>query len=375
MKKTFLLLLSFLSLCFFSYAKITLKSDLPSKITENSEIVIDEEKLKTTESLETSNIIYPELNPNEPVFSYGTTLVLDSLWSRYFTEKNDKYLDFIFEHIECENLLEQFINNNFALISKDERIMNHLSSFCEISDSGVDFLVDYELISGILLKYSDAAEEIKYLYSQIPSDFYIRGIMRSTALWSFLSNSYQDNNVNLYLEKKYFSISEEIFYAINCIYKTNNYPVYISDNGYKYFKIEKQYSFHIGLVKNIQTLVKLWNDPSKKNARSFQSTTILTTKTTIAPFIMYQRIGEAEFPLFYDIEIIDQYGNIFTDKIKNLRLAEKSPDLYQSDCVVDYFEFALTKDDVPGPYTFRIFIHTGKKVIAAVELPFNFNRG
>ena len=75
------------------------------------------------------------------------------------------------------------------------------------------------------------------------------------------------------------------------------------------------------------------------------------------------------------LEIIDQYGNIFTDKIKNLRLAEKSPDLYQSDCVVDYFEFALTKDDVPGPYTFRIFIHTGKKVIAAVELPFNFNRG
>ena len=38
MKKIFLLLLSFFVLSFFSYAKITLKSDFPSKITENSEI-------------------------------------------------------------------------------------------------------------------------------------------------------------------------------------------------------------------------------------------------------------------------------------------------------------------------------------------------
>lgn len=37
MKKLFLLLLSFFVLSFFSYAKITLKSDFPSKITENSE--------------------------------------------------------------------------------------------------------------------------------------------------------------------------------------------------------------------------------------------------------------------------------------------------------------------------------------------------
>jgi len=42
MKKLFLLLLSFLSLCFFSHAKITLKSDFPSKITENSETAVFE---------------------------------------------------------------------------------------------------------------------------------------------------------------------------------------------------------------------------------------------------------------------------------------------------------------------------------------------
>ena len=198
MKKTLFLVLSFFVLCFFSCATKSVESDSPSEIIESSETItkssetpetsesiISTEEVKTEENQEDYIFISPKINPNEPEFSLETAKILDSYWSKYFTEKNNEYLDNIFEYIECENLLEQFINKNFDFISKDERIMNHLSSFCEISDSGVDFLVDYELISGILLKYSDAAEEIKYLYSQIPSDFYIRGIMRSTALWSF----------------------------------------------------------------------------------------------------------------------------------------------------------------------------------------------
>lgn len=42
MKKLFLLLLSFLSLCFFSYATKSVESNAPSEITENSETAVFE---------------------------------------------------------------------------------------------------------------------------------------------------------------------------------------------------------------------------------------------------------------------------------------------------------------------------------------------
>ena len=42
MKKTFLLLLSFLSLCFFSYATKSVESDSPSEIIESSETAVFE---------------------------------------------------------------------------------------------------------------------------------------------------------------------------------------------------------------------------------------------------------------------------------------------------------------------------------------------
>ena len=252
--------------------------------------------------------------------------------------------------------------------------MNHLSSFCEISDSGVDFLVDYELISGILLKYSDATEEIKYLYSQIPSDIYLRGVMRSTALWSFLSNAYQDNNVNLYFEKKLFSLSEEIFYAINCVYKTNSYPVCVSPEGVGTLDLENC-KFIVGLVDNIQETVEQWDTLPAEQAPSIAITNEVTPETLIAPFIAYGVKEGVQMPLFYDCDIIDPFGNIITNEIRNLKLAEKIPEntnnLYRA---VDYFNFGITEDEVAGEYAFRIFIHNGTEVIAVFELSFNFNK-
>ena len=387
MKKTLFLVLSFFVLCFFSCATKTVESATPSEIIESSETITKSsetpessesinsaQEINTKENQEDYIFISPKINPNEPEFSLETAKILDSYWSKYFTEKNNEYLDNIFEYIECENLLEQFINNNFDFISKDERIMNHLSSFCEISDSGVDFLVDYELISGILLTYSYDTEEIKYLYSQIPSDIYLRAVMRSTALWSFLSNAYQDNNVNLYFEKKLFSLSEEIFYAINCVYKTNSYPVCVSPEGVGTLDLENC-KFIVGLVDNIQETVEQWDTLPTEQAPSIAITNKVTPETLIAPFVAYGVKEGAQMPLFYDCDIIDPFGNIITNEIRNLKLAEKIPEntnnLYRA---VDYFNFGITEDEVAGEYAFRIFIHNGTEVIAVFELSFNFKK-
>mgnify|MGYP003304776028 FL=1 len=102
MKKTLLLILSFFVLCFFSCATKSVESNSPSEIIESSETIaessetlessesiISTQEINTKENQEDYIFISPKINPNEPEFSLETAKILDSYWSKYFTEKNN----------------------------------------------------------------------------------------------------------------------------------------------------------------------------------------------------------------------------------------------------------------------------------------------
>lgn len=136
-------------------------------------------------------------------FSINGGKTLDSYWDKYFETENTKYIDLILNYLESDDKLLDNLNFNYSIISKDDTIKSILLNDLGLKDDGnlFTYTMDLETVSCFNLKNSNSKikDSVKYIYSLFPNEMLVRGVIKSSAMWSLLSNAEQRPQIYNYL--------------------------------------------------------------------------------------------------------------------------------------------------------------------------------
>lgn len=140
---------------------------------------------------------------HEPDFSENGGKSLDKLWNYYFETEDMRFLDYIFAYIDTPDLFLKGLNQKHDEIAWDKKAQTILDRFgIEDLNSAFECPIDYELLMGTLIKDDEAKDDLKYLYSYLDEQIFLRGVVKSAAFWSVNSVAEQYPLVNEYLTKK-----------------------------------------------------------------------------------------------------------------------------------------------------------------------------
>lgn len=138
-----------------------------------------------------------------PDFSENGGKSLDKLWNYYFETEDLRFLDYIFAYIDTPDLFLKGLNQKHDEIAWDKKAQTILDRFgIEDLNSSFECPIDYELLMGTLIKDDEAKDDLKYLYSYLDEQIFLRGVVKSAAFWSVNSVAEQYPLVNEYLTKK-----------------------------------------------------------------------------------------------------------------------------------------------------------------------------
>ena len=310
--------------------------------------------------------------PAEPVYTADSGKDMDRLWDSYFATGDETYLDELIAYVNTEDLLLKKANEQYKTLSKDQKFVTAFANMgAEQKDGKFVCDFDIEMLVAYLLQIDDFKEGTTYVYSFFPEDVFIRGVMKTTAFWSLTSNAEQYEDVNIAIQKKIPLLLDKVqvnFYSFLNLEKEIGYVH--SDKGH--ITIESNdLLLSVILVNDINQAIYEWdNVPVDETPKIVSTTKVNSTNNSIAPFIVYQCRNQEEYPVYYDVELIDSNGKV-SDQKKKIEMIENKPNNpeYMYSVRKNYY-WVFDDSDKKGNYIVRVTAHTASKVIAVFDLDF-----
>ena len=310
--------------------------------------------------------------PAEPVFTEDSGEDMDKSLASYFATGDETYLDEIIAYVNTEDLLLKKANEQYKTLSKDQKFVTAFANMgAEQKDGKFVCDFDIEMLVAYMLQIDDYKEDTTYVYSFFSRDLFVRGVMKTTAFWSLLSNAEQNEDINIAIQKRIPFLKDKVqinFYTFMGFKKEIGYGY--SDKGNAVFQDDDIF-IAVTLVNDLKQTIYDWdNVPENETPKIKSTTTVNSTDNSISPFIVYQCKNQQEFPIFYDVELIVPGGKI-DDQKKNIECINKrpdNPDLFYS--VEKNYFWVFDDSDPKGKYTVSVTVHTADKVLAVFYLDF-----
>jgi hypothetical protein len=156
----------------------------------------------------------------EPTFSVESAKQLDSWWSAYFKSGETKYIEYIIEYANTEDLMSIRLNQSIAKIKADTKAVDLLRKLqIQVADDGVSSRYELDTLFGILFRNKDLQDDLKYLYSLFPdkNELLIRCAVKSSAFWSLLANSRQHADVKVFVESVIPNLKKSSIYTFETL--------------------------------------------------------------------------------------------------------------------------------------------------------------
>lgn len=311
--------------------------------------------------------------PEEPDYNLVSVTELENIWELYYSTGDEKYLENIIAYTNTQDLLLKKANENYKQFSKDQAFVEALGMFgVEQKDGYFDGPYDIELFIAYMIRMDDYKTKIQYIYSFFPQDLYVRGVMKSTAFWSLLSNAQENKNTNIAIQKHIPYINEKGRMNYYAMLRLNQYIGFVkSDDGIGAYQNENLF-VSVTLVNDINQAFEAWNSvPEDGNPKIKNTVKVDKENDSIAPFIVYYCNNWEEGPVFFDVELANANGIVLSDKGTNIPLIE-NPQAVQNLFYAALQSYCWTFDehDKNGNYIVRITIHTATRVIAVFDMDF-----
>ncbi len=300
----------------------------------------------------------------EPQFKPDSPKKMDNNWKKYYSTKDEKYLENILAYVNTKDLFTEQLNERYSEISSDEKFFEILTKFGAVNDGQkIEFSYDFEMLTGFRIKSEKTADDITYLYSFFPYELFVRGVYKSTAFWSLLSNAEQYEHINIAIQKHIPYLnqkSQNNFYSCMDLEK---------DIGFvKSFRGGDSYSendlfISVCLVNDIDETLKEWTSLKEEGTPFIKSTVTVGPETDfIAPFVTFSGSKLTGDLIYYDCELIhpDKSISIY----KKLTLSKGS--LERNDLIYtasQHYGWKFDKTDPAGNYTARLTFYKEKSVL------------
>ena len=308
----------------------------------------------------------------EPEYTRDSGTIMDQNWEKYFNTGDEIYLENIIAYVNTEDLLLKTINEQYNKVSADRDFVAAMNLLeVEEQDGAFNCVFDLEMLSAYMIQMDEYKDAILYIYSLFPEDLFIRGVMKTTAFWSLVSNAEQNEDINIALQKHLPYLLEKVQINFYSFLKLEEDIVFIkSDDGVAAFQNDNmQVSF--ALVNDINQAIDAWNNVPENETPKIRATAIVDSENnTIAPFVIYHCKNQQNFPVLYDVELIKPDETVSSDKGLKIPLIENKPDRDLYFIPSKFYSWSFDKKDKKGTYTVRITVHTTTKVIAVLEMDF-----
>lgn len=128
------------------------------------------------------------------------------------------------------------------------------------------------------------------------------------------------------------------------------------------------------LVSDINAEVEKWFSIPESDAPGFSPINEITLENNgVAPFVIYQIIGQEEYPVYYDCELVKPNGSKSKYKGKKMILVEEKPERLNLMYIPSAnYGWLLEESDPEGDYKVLVNVYTEKKKIVEIELPFKY---
>ena len=314
---------------------------------------------------------------SEPKYTVDSGKIMDQNWEQYYSTGDETYLENIIAYADTEDLLTKNINKSFKKFAKDEKFITILKGFgAKVTDKKIEFDYDLEMTTSFLVDDPEDDPKIRYIYSFFPEELFIRGVMKSTACWSLVSNAEQYETISIALQKHipYMNDKGQVnFYSMLDLNK--EIGLVKAEKGQAIFQNNDIWISAI-LVNDLQAALDQWRSLDVNEAPKLSPTTeVKPGKLDIAPFICFSCGNQLKYPVYWDCELIEPDSKAAPDKAEKLALISEKPqrpDLIY--CSEKNCGWRFDATDPAGNYLIRITVYAENKVIAVLELPFTLKK-
>lgn len=309
----------------------------------------------------------------EPEYNEDSGTDMDKNWALYYSTGDEAYLENVIAYADTQDLLIKKVNERYQQLSQDSKFVEaFINMGAEQKDGYFESSYDLELFVFYMLRMDKYKADVQYIYSFFEQDLFVRGVMKSTAFWSLISNAQQYEDINIAIQKHIPYLNKKCQMNFYSFLQLKEYIGFIkSDNGIGIFQNGKLY-ISIALVNDINQAFDAWvSVPENENPKIRNTTKVDSENNSIAPFLVFYCNDWEDFPIYFDVELMNPDGSVSPEKGKKLSLIEENQNLQnllyaasQSYC------WTFDKGDKNGNYIIRITIHTATRVIAVFDMDF-----
>lgn len=312
------------------------------------------------------------MSSKEPAYTIEDGKYLDSLWNLYYETGDESYVDQVIAYADTEDLLMKKINQHYKELSQDNRYMSILEHWFSAEDDGkkITCPVDVESLISIIIQDEAVKNDIRYIYSPFDQDLFIRGIMKSTAVWSL---AFQENkDARIVVQKKIPFMNEKLANNMYALFGMEDIVYYQKDSGIVMNQAGKAFLISSILVKDLDSFIDEWNTPVDHTPYIPSTSEVSKSKDKEVSFVVLYSFNEHEdYPVYIDIDSCDSKGDV--QHFKNMLLIESKPasNLYSLGPIM---KIIFEDTDPLGEYTIRLTVHTENTVLSVSDLTYKLKK-